>query len=72
LASSHPTDKLADAQQVTLILRLVLNGGGSLLHGEMIHLQNNIRSQFRDWAEFMQVLQKSMPDLSSQDGPDRP
>jgi hypothetical protein len=72
LASSLSTDKLADAQQVTLILRLVLNGGGSLLHGEMIHLQHNIRSQFMDWAELMQVLQKMMPGLSDQDGSDPP
>jgi hypothetical protein len=72
LASSFSTEKLADAQQVTLILRLVLNGGGSLLHGEMIHLQNNIRSQFRDWAELIQVLQKTMPGLSDQDGSDPP
>lgn len=71
MASSFSTDKLADAQQVTLILRLVLNGGGSLIHGEMIHLQNNIRSQFRDWAELMQALQKSMPDLSDQDASDQ-
>jgi hypothetical protein len=70
LASSHPTDKLADAKQVTLILRLVLNGGGTLLHGEMIHLQNNVRSQFRDWAELLQTLQESMPDLSDQDSPE--
>lgn len=72
MASSFSTDRLADAQQVTVILRLVLDGGGYLLHGEMINLQNNIRSQFKDWAELMQALQKGMPDLSNKNVSDNP
>ena len=71
LASSFSTDRLADAQQVTLILRLVLNSGGYLLHGEMINLQHNLRSQFKDWAELLQVLQKGMPDLPNQNVSDQ-
>ena len=72
LASSSSTDRLADTQQVTLILRLALNSRGYLLHGEMLNLQNNIRSQFKDWAELMQSLQKAMPDLSNKSVSDLP
>ena len=72
MASSVSTDRLGDAQHVTLILRLVLRGGGYLLHGEMINLQNNIKTQFKDWAELMQALQKGMPDLSNKNMSDQP
>jgi hypothetical protein len=71
LASTSSTDRLADAQQITFILRLVLNSGGYLLHGQMINLRNNSKSQFKDWSELIQLLQKAIPDLSQKNVSDQ-
>lgn len=47
---------LADKHQVSLILRLTLDGDGSFVHGELVDLQGKRIGRFIDWQELTRML----------------
>ena len=64
-----PTDgNLADTQNVTLVLRLVLDEQGYLQHGQIIDIDAELVGQFTDQAGLMRALAAW---LDAQGCPDR-
>ncbi len=49
-------NNVADAHNVTVILRLVLNGRGELTHGEIVDMEGKPWGQFMRWAGLTRSL----------------
>ena len=64
-----PTDdRLADVQNVTLVLRLVFDERRCLRHGQMIDIDAQLVGQFGDWTSFIRAFAAW---LDAQGCPDR-
>ncbi len=50
------TERLSDKRQVTLIMRLVLDRHGLLMHGEMADVQGTVFSRFVGWRGMVRAL----------------
>ena len=48
---------LADKRQITLVLRLTVDGRGQLVHGEVVGLRGEVLGRFATWARLLVVLQ---------------
>jgi hypothetical protein len=50
-------NQLADKRQVVLILRLVLNKQGQLLHGEIVDVADKVIGRFANWTHLNYLMQ---------------
>jgi hypothetical protein len=50
-------NQLADKRQVVLILRLVLNKQGQLLHGEIVDVAYKVIGRFANWTHLNYLMQ---------------
>ena len=62
-------ERLTDAHQVTVILRLVLNRRGQLTHGEIVDVEGTTRIHFKGWRALTRALREW---LAHQPGPPPP
>jgi hypothetical protein len=51
------SDRLADKQPVTVIVRLLIDASGQLVHGEVADLAGRVRGRFRRWDRLAQAVQ---------------
>jgi hypothetical protein len=62
-------EPLADAQPLTLILRLVIASGGRLVHGEIVDVEGVVHIRFAHWQELVpsleQVIARMRPETSA-------
>lgn len=49
-------DRLAEHHHAVVVLRVVLDGGGRLSHGEVVDASGRIRGRFSDWEAMIRVL----------------
>jgi hypothetical protein len=49
-------DDLAQRHHSVVVLRLVLDGGGRLSHGEVVDTSGRVRGRFGDWEALIRVL----------------
>jgi hypothetical protein len=54
-------DSPADNQQVTLFLRLLLDGTGQLVHGEALDASGRPLGRFRVWTELERLVRRTPP-----------
>jgi hypothetical protein len=58
LTGRYSGDELAHRGLVTVIVRLVLDRDGELLHGEIVDSSYVVRGRFSNWADLTLVLQR--------------
>lgn len=49
-------ERLADKRNVTLILRLVLDRDGKLMHGELVDVGGKVQTRFIRWRELTRTV----------------
>ncbi len=52
---SH-VDKLAETRNVAVVLRLVVDRRGRLVHGEVVDAEGKLRGRFMGWQAMVRVL----------------
>lgn len=49
-------DALSSRRQVVCVLRLVVNDGGGLSHGEVVDVAGRVHGRFGDWDALVQII----------------
>ena len=49
-------EQLADLRNVTVLLRLVVDPTGKLVHGELVNLDGESRGRFLSWDRLLELL----------------
>jgi hypothetical protein len=58
VSSGQSGERLADKQNVSVILRLVIDEHGALVHGELVALDGTSRGRFADWPALVRLLNR--------------
>ena len=69
MPSSSAGDRLAERRNVTAILRLLVDGHGRLVYGELVDEQARSWGRFRGWQELTRMLQDWLGRLEREDPP---
>jgi hypothetical protein len=69
LTTSSDLDRLSDKRTLAVIVRLVIDGDGQLLHGDLINEAGRRNGHFTAWAELLVVLQSYIEELRASDPP---
>jgi len=66
VSPTAPREHLADHRNVTVLVRLVVEPSGQLVHGELVDLHGESLGYFKDWARLNELLQLRLakPDSS--------
>jgi hypothetical protein len=72
-------EELQGSRQLVLVVRLVLDGGWRLLHGELVDVDQQSRGRFAGWTEVTPAIRryvdeeqrKTDPTNADQQGADR-
>lgn len=56
MSTTPDGDSLAQRRHVVAVLRLVLDDGGRLSHGEVVDASGRVRGRFGDWPAMVRVL----------------
>jgi hypothetical protein len=51
-------DELQGSRQLVVVVRLVLDAGWRLVHGELVDVDQRSRGRFAGWAELTPVLKR--------------
>lgn len=54
-------EQLSAKRYVTLVLRLLVNGKGQLVQGEVVTLEAQSLSRFTKWRELTQAVRAAIP-----------
>jgi hypothetical protein len=57
VSASNLGEHLADNRNLTLLVRLVVDPAGHLVHGELVELDGASRGSFRAWETLVQLLE---------------
>ncbi len=49
---------LADSRYVTLVLRLLIDRQGRLVHGEIVDVDGRTRGRFSEWRDLLKSVRK--------------
>jgi hypothetical protein len=52
----HEDSGLAELRQVTILLRLLTDTGGTLVQGEAVTMRGDLIGRFRDWTEAARMI----------------
>ncbi len=55
-------ERLGDKQQITLVLRLVVDAAGTLMYGEIGDLNGMTRGRFADWDKLAGSVRAVLPE----------
>ncbi len=58
-------EHLADHRNLTVMLRLVVDPTGHLMHGELIDLDGSSRGRFLNWERLIELLTVRLEDGST-------
>ena len=60
--STRPDEEqLAEKQYVTLLLRLLVDPRGRLVHGEIVTLDAQSRGYFTRWRDLVRLVREALP-----------
>lgn len=62
-------EKLSNRQYVIVILRLLLDEGSQLVHGEVVDEQGQLHGRFRDWRGMGAAVRKWYADYQERHAP---
>ncbi len=65
-------DNVSDASNLTLILRLVINRRGELMHGEIVDVDLRSLGRFAAWTQMVRILRTWLESQSTDESADRP
>ena len=57
MSASSLGEHLADNRNLTLLVRLLLDPTGHLVHGELVELDGASRGTFRNWESLVELLE---------------
>ena len=63
VSASTLGEHLAENRNLTLLVRLVADPAGQLVHGEVVELDGEPRGTFRSWDILVKLLQARLSDL---------
>jgi hypothetical protein len=72
LPSISAQDNLSDQQNVTVVLRLVTDRQGRLLHGEILDASGASLARFFRWPDLTRLLQTHLATIVEDRSPDSP
>jgi hypothetical protein len=58
LVDDRLSDMLSGKQEVTVILRLLMDEQGKLVHGNLVDVDGQSRGRFSDWGDLVSLLQQ--------------
>lgn len=67
LSAQFAEGRLTDFYSTTIILRLVLNERGGLVHGELLNMNAELFGRFIGWREMMRLLRSWLVSQKLQD-----
>ncbi len=69
MSSSCNGEALARKRTVVAVLRLVVEGHGDLVHGEVVTASGQVVARFRTWAGLLPAVQECMGEEGAREGP---
>ena len=58
MVNDEQSDKLSQKQQVTVILRMLLDEQGMLVHGDLVDVDGQSRGRFSSWDDLVIMLRE--------------